>query len=104
MSKGKFDLLKETMEADFREVLSGDAGRRLFGSIFFNCGGWDKGLTSDAYFMAYMNGRRAAALDLLNTVRGIDPMLVSACDAAYRNAARDYLNDDGEDVNGDSDF
>lgn len=77
-------LMKQQILLDYREVLSTDAGRRVFGGIFHACGLNAVGFQADAATAAYMKGLHDAALRIANTIREIDPHGVGECEAAYR--------------------
>ena len=77
-------LMKQQILLDYREVLSTDAGRRVFGGIFHACGLNAVGFQADAATAAYMKGMHDAALRIANTIREINPHGVGECEAAYR--------------------
>ena len=78
------DFVRQQTLTDYREVLSTDAGRRVFGGIFHACGLNAVGLQADAATSAYVKGLHDAALRIANTIREIDPHGVGECEAAYR--------------------
>lgn len=84
---------------DYRELLSTDAGRRVFGGIFHACGLNAVGFQADAATAAYMKGMHDAALRIANTIRELDPCGVGECEAAYRKfLERSKEDGDGEEV------
>ena len=94
-------LLKKQIMQDYHEMLSREAGRRVFGGIFFNAGlnrpvGW-KG--SEA--AAYEAGRRDLALAIANTIREADALGVAECELAYREFLKTYERDDDNGEYGD---
>ena len=78
------DFVRQQMLMDYREVLSTDAGRRVFGGIFHACGLSAVGFQADAATAAYMKGMHDAALRIANTIRELDPREIGKCEAAYR--------------------
>lgn len=78
------DFVRQQTLSDYREVLSTDAGRRVFGGIFHACGLNAVGIQTDAAIAAYMKGLHDAALRITNTIREFDPHGVGECEAAYR--------------------
>ena len=77
-------LMRQQILADYREMLSTDAGRRVFGGIFHACGLNAVGFQQDASGAAYMKGMHDAALRIANTIRELNPRGVGECEAAYR--------------------
>ena len=78
------DFVRQQTLTDYREVLSTDAGRRVFGGIFHACGLNAVGFQTDAATAAYMKGMHDAALRIANTIREFDSREIGECEAAYR--------------------
>jgi hypothetical protein len=77
-------------QADLRKVLSDEAGRRVVGGIFHECGLWKAIFCGEAVqAAAFQEGLRAVAVGLVNRIRDIDPMLVAQCETDYRNFERE---------------
>lgn len=91
------DLMRQQVLMDYQEMLSTDAGRRVFGGIFHACGLNAVGFQQDAAGAAYMKGMHDAALRVANTIREFDPRGVGECEAAYR----ELLERSKEDGDGD---
>ena len=90
------ELMKKQILADYKEVLSSEAGRRVLGGIFDAAnlnepGGW----VPEA--AAYRAGRRDLGLMVANTLRKVNPFGVATCEVAYQNMIETYerSEDDG---------
>lgn len=95
-------LMRQQILADYREMLSTDAGRRVFGGIFHACGLNAVGFQPDAAGAAYAKGMHDAALRMANTIRELDPRGVGECEAAYRELwERSKEDGDGDDEHDD---
>ena len=81
------DLAKKQIQDDYKEILSKEAGKRIFGGIFYN-----SGLNSPGVKSEYYQGIRDLALVIANTLREIDPHLVAECEIAYTNFLRSVEN------------
>lgn len=91
------DFVRQQTLMDYQEMLSTDAGRRVFGGIFHACGLNAVGFQTDAATAAYMKGMHDAALRIANTIRELDSRGVGECEAAYREfLERSKENGDGE--------
>lgn len=87
---GKDNLWDKMRQRDLQEVLSNEAGRRVIGGIFHECGLWNAVFCGEApAAAAYREGLRAAAAVLVNRIREIDPMLIAQCEMDYQKAERD---------------
>ena len=81
-------LRKKQVLDDVSEVLSTEAGRRVFGGLFHACDLNSITLSESPAAMAYQQGMRAAALIVANRIRQIDPRLVGECDLAWSEFLR----------------
>ena len=88
------DLAKKQIQDDYSEILSNEAGRRIFGGIFCNSGLNNPGVKNE-----YYQGVRDLALVIANTIREIDPHLISECEIAYTNFLRSF--NDGRNTDSD---
>ena len=92
-------LRKKQVLDDLSEVLSTEAGRRVFGSIFYfgrmNISTFD---VSSPTMTAYNEGLRAMANMLANTIRQVNPHLVADCEVCYDTFCGQFDGgaDDGE--------
>jgi hypothetical protein len=78
-------------------VLSIEAGRRVVGGIFHECGLWNAIFCGEGIAAAsYREGMRAAAVCLVSRIREIDPMLIAQCEVDYRKAEREMQAQQGE--------
>lgn len=80
---------------DYQEILSSEAGRRIFGGIFFATYQNTAGLLND-----YQQGMRDSGLRIANTIREIDPRLIAECEISCKEFMRRFKNvnrDDGND-------
>jgi len=90
--------MKQQILADYKELLSSEAGRRVLGGIFYNAK-----LNMPLYAvmntadMGYQAGCRNLAIQIANTVREVDLLGVAQCEAAYQNLMDTYerSEDDG---------
>ena len=99
MTGKDFVFVRQQTLMDYREVLSTDAGRRVFGGIFHACGLNAVGFHADAASVAYAKGMHDAALRIANTIRELDPRGVGECETAYREfLERSKEDGDGEDI------
>ena len=87
-------LMKKQIRDDYREILSRDAGLRIFGSIFLSAGNNSVGQMSE-----YWNGRRDLGIQIANTIREIDPHLIAECELAYQ----DFIKEFGDNERGNDD-
>jgi NADP-dependent 3-hydroxy acid dehydrogenase YdfG len=72
---------------DLKEMLSSEAGRRVIGGIFHECGFWKAIFCGEAVAAAaFQEGMRATAVSLANRMRKIDPMLIARCEMDYQRA------------------
>jgi NADP-dependent 3-hydroxy acid dehydrogenase YdfG len=99
----KENLREKRIGADLQEVLSSEAGRRVIGGIFHDCGFWKAIFCGEAVqATAFQEGLRAAAVGLANRIREIDPTLIARCEIDWRNfeadarAANEKAKEDGE--------
>ena len=81
-------LERELILADYMEVLSTEAGKRMIGGIFHVCGLNASGISREPLEMTYQMGLRDAGLAVANTLRELHPRLVGECEAAYRDFIR----------------
>lgn len=83
------------IQDDYREILSNEAGKRIFGGIFFAAG-----LTGTQELNAFYQGRRSVGIQIANTIRMLDPRLVGECEMAYVEMRRNYEDerDNGDDT------
>lgn len=94
-------LRKKQVLDDVSEVLSTEAGRRVFGSIF-HAGRMSAGTldVNSPTMTAFQEGMRAMANMLANTIRQIDPHLVADCEVSYDTFCGQFDagggDDDGE--------
>mgnify|MGYP006989061529 CR=1 FL=1 len=82
-------LIKQQILADYKELLSSEAGKRTLGGIFYAAGlnepgGW----VPEA--AAYRAGRRGLGLMSANTLREANPFGVANCEVAYQNMIETY--------------
>jgi len=97
------DLIKQQLFDDCREILKTEAGKRVFGRIFYvaglnNSAGWP-----GSEVAAYAAGKHDMGLALANTLREVNAYAVADCEAAYADFIRKYerSDDDGGDGNDD---
>ncbi|MBQ9526714.1 MAG: hypothetical protein IJR68_03810 [Fretibacterium sp.] len=99
-------LMKQQILADYKEVLSSEAGRRVLGGIFDAAHlnepiGWP----GDERTAGYDAGRRDLALRVANTLREIDPLAPALCDVAWAEMKKTFERSeedggDGDDADG----
>ena len=77
------NLQQEAMKKDYLEVLSTEAGRRVFGGIFHKLGLNTPITNCDVETMIYRAGLRAAVQIIANTIREANPRAVAECEIAY---------------------
>ena len=99
------DLMKKQILADYKEVLSSEAGRRVLGGIFHAAHlneliGW----AGSEQAMVHNAGQRDLALRVANTLREVNPFGVAICEVAYQNMIETYerSEDDGRGEYGDA--
>ena len=85
------DLRKQAMIEDYREVLSTEAGRRVFGGIFHRLG-----LNAPVYDlnpqnMAYKAGIHDAVLRIAEAVAEAGPELIGLCEAEWVRFGKQYI-------------
>ena len=91
------ELMKKQILADYKEVLSSEAGRRVLGGIFYDAhlNRTIRGfVASDTNSMAYEHGRRDLAMDIANTLREVNPFGVATCEVAYQDFLKTYERSD----------
>ncbi len=74
------DLTKKQIHKDYSEILSTDAGKRVFGGIFFAAKLNQIGARNE-----YYQGIRDLGLIIANTIREVDPHLIADCETAYND-------------------
>ncbi len=84
------------IDKDYEELLSNEAGRRVFGGFFHACGLNSITLSESPAAMAYQQGMRAAALIVANRIRQLDPRLVGECDLAWSKFLQSPDNEKAE--------
>ncbi len=91
------EIAVKQIHEDYSEILSTDAGKRIFGGIFIAAG-----LNGTHELDGFYQGRRSLGQTIANTIREIDPRLLAECEIAYNDfmrrnddAGRD--DDDGDD-------
>ena len=96
-------LMKQQILADYKEVLSSEAGRRVLGGIFFKARlnapmGWP----SHELMAAYDAGRRDLAMQVANTLREVNVFGPATCEVAYQKLIETYerSEDDGGEEDG----
>ena len=72
---------------DYEEILSREAGLRIFGGIFYMSRINGVGLSTE-----YMQGRRDMGLMIANTIREVNPRLIAECEIAYKGMKGRYEN------------
>lgn len=72
---------------DYEEILSNEAGKRIFGSIFYATRINSPGLKND-----YQQGIRDTGIVIANTIREVNPVLIAECEKAYQDIMRSYEN------------
>jgi hypothetical protein len=82
----KENLRDKMIQADLKEALSNEAGRRVIGGIFNECGLWKVIFPGEgaAAAAAFQEGARAVAVGLANRIREIDPMLLAQCEIDWK--------------------
>jgi hypothetical protein len=90
---------QEALKADFKEVLSTSAGRRVFGSIFDDLEIDEETFSTNELSMAWRSGMRSAGLRVTKRVRDADPRLVAECCIEYQDFARSFYDKEEEDDN-----
>ena len=89
------ELMKKQILADYKEVLSSEAGRRVLGGIFYDgrlnaVAGWP----SNELIASYVAGKRDLAMDIANTLREVNPFGVATCEVAYQDFLKTYERSD----------
>jgi NADP-dependent 3-hydroxy acid dehydrogenase YdfG len=78
---------EQKKQKDLQDVLSNEAGRRVIGGIFHECGFWKAIFCGEAAAaQAFNEGLRSVAVGLANRIRKIDPMLIARCEMDYQQA------------------
>lgn len=65
-------LAKEQREADVRAIMALPAGRRFVFGLLERNGLWDSSFSNDAPSMAYAEGRRSSAINLMLELQHVD--------------------------------
>lgn len=90
--------IKEQTLKDFQEILSTEAGQRIFGGIFFATYQNATGLLTD-----YQQGIRDAGLRIANTIREMNPYLITLCEVEYKKFIERGKDTDGYNNSNDTD-
>ena len=93
----RLELRKEAMKKDLVEVLSSDAGKRVFGGIFNVCRLYMSVFDKDPGYTAYNAGFRAAGEVIANGIREIDQRLLGECEIAHREFEKRFAEIEQED-------
>ncbi len=81
--------MRNQMNKYYEEILSSDAGKRVLGGIFYQCG-----LTSAQPMGEFKQGRRSVAAMIANTVREVNPYGVAECIKAHDEFMKEYADDE----------
>lgn len=82
----------EQIHKDYNEILSNEAGKRIFGGIFYAARINATGLKND-----YQQGIRDMGMLIANTIREVNPVLIAECEKAYQEIMRSCENGDYSD-------
>ena len=86
-------LRRQQIQSDYAEVLSTEAGRRVFGGIFHLCGINRADCIESPVLAAYQQGFRAAGLMVANSIREIGHHQIGECEQAYKEFERRFQQD-----------
>ena len=86
------ELAKQQIIADWREILSSEAGMRVLGGILIlgRIHGYEQ-------MNDYQQGRRSIAVQLANTIYKVNPYGVADCMTAYEDFMKEYVDDERRD-------
>ena len=71
--------ISENIDADYREVFTGETGERVLRHMMLGAMFWEHSFDPDAHCTSFNEGRRAVVLDILNRIRRKrNPVKVSA--------------------------
>ena len=99
------NLMDQQTLADYKEVLSSEAGRRVLGSIFYKARlNTPMGWPANELMAAYDAGRRDLAMQVANTLRRVNAFGPATCEVAYQKLIETYerSEDDGGGEYGDA--